>query len=208
MSFALVPSVILGYLLGSFPAAFLLVRWKSRIDIRDAGSGNAGALNSYQVSGSRTIGAAVLALDATKGILAVLACRALWPDQIWAAAAGGLGAVTGHNFSPWIGFRGGRGLATGAGVMALIAWPFIPLWGAAWLPGYLATRDVNIGNAGACSAGLLAALFFPAPALGALLPAATPVGGFRVFGALMFLLLLSRLLAPLRAYLKNRYPRR
>lgn len=204
MTFALVPAVLLGYFLGSVPTAFLLVHWKSRVDIRHAGSGNVGALNSFKVTGSQWVGAAVLLLDLVKGLLAVLLARVLWGDGFACAGAAGLGAVAGHNFPVWLRFRGGRGLATAAGVMLLVAWMLVPLWVLLWLAAFLAVRDVNVGSTAACLVGLAGVLLLPESILELLLSADIPRSGFRLFAGLLFVLLLTKLADPVRSYFQQR----
>lgn len=152
---------LMGYLVGSFPTAYIVVRRKANIDIRSAGSGNVGALNSFEVTRSRWVGLIVLLTDFVKGSVAVLLARWLFNGQEGAAVIAAACAVLGHVASPWIGFRGGRGLATGAGALAWIAWPAIPVWGAAWLLGFFLFRSVNPANALASGMTLAAALLVP-----------------------------------------------
>ena len=121
-------SLILGYLLGSFPTAYLLVKQKIQVDIRNAGSGNVGARNALNVSGSKLIGIAVMAVDILKGAIAVTCGGLISGNQFWVMGAGGFGAVMGHIFSPWLRFKGGRGLSTTAGVMLLLGWIYVVLW--------------------------------------------------------------------------------
>src|SRR5512140_1590079 len=108
-----------GYLLGSFPTAYILVRWKSKTDIRMVGSGNVGGLNSYVVTKSKALAAIVVLIDALKGVAAVLIAPLITGDSFIFMAAAGIGAVLGHNFPVWLRFKGGRGLATAAGVLAI-----------------------------------------------------------------------------------------
>jgi len=117
-----------GYLIGSFPTAYLFVKSKFKIDIRDAGSGNVGARNAYEVTRSRMIGLIILIIDFLKGILSVYLCSFFGENITMTAACGGIGAVCGHIFSPWLGFKGGRGLATTAGVMVMFGWIYIVIW--------------------------------------------------------------------------------
>ncbi len=140
-------SFVLGYTIGSLPTAFLLVKWKSRIDVRGAGSGNVGALNASEVSGSKLIGAAVLILDLAKGMCAVFICSGLFGgDEFWIRGAAGLGAVAGHNYPVWLRFRGGRGLATAAGVMFAVSWPLVVIWCLVWLMVFGFSRSVHGSN--------------------------------------------------------------
>lgn len=204
VSLALVPAVLLGYFLGSVPSAYLLVHWRSRIDIRDAGSGNVGALNSYEVTRSHWVGVTVLVLDLLKGVLAVVAARGVWAEDFVPVAGAALACVAGHNFPVWLRFRGGRGLATAAGAMIPVAWLLVPLWGLLWIAGFLPTRDVNMGNATACVGGLAGMLALPDGLLAPLVDPGIPLGGFRLFAGLLFLLLLTKLADPVRSYIRAR----
>ncbi len=135
----------LGYLLGSFPSAYVLVKIFKRIDIRRYGSGNVGALNAYEVSGSLFIGFAVLLIDILKGFLAVEISKILF-NQSFLALISGLSAVLGHNFSIWISFYGGRGLATSLGVFLNVNPLLIIVWCILWLIAYLKIRNIHAGN--------------------------------------------------------------
>src|SRR3569623_3516787 len=103
---------LLGYLVGSVPFGLLLARAAGKGDIRKIGSGNIGATNVLR-TGSKGLAAAVLLLDAGKGFVAVSAAWRWFPDAVSAAA---LGAVIGHCFPLWLRFKGGKGVATNAGV--------------------------------------------------------------------------------------------
>jgi len=122
--------ILLGYLLGSVPFGLLLTRAAGLGDIRAIGSGNIGATNVLR-TGKRGLAAATLLLDGAKGAAAVLLARAWGGPE--AALWAGLGAVLGHLFPVWLGFRGGKGVATGYGVLIAAAWPVGLLAGAIWL---------------------------------------------------------------------------
>src|SRR5512147_2237624 len=109
-----------GYLIGSVPWAFILVRLRSNRDIRKEGSGNVGTLNSYVVTGSRKVGVAVLLLDLAKGFAAAEFGRMVGGGDFSTAAVGLLAAILGHNYPVWLRFKGGRGLAPAAGGMLAI----------------------------------------------------------------------------------------
>ena len=114
-------SLSVAYLLGSIPFGYLLVRFTSGADIRETGSGNIGATNVAR-SGSKGLAVATLVLDALKGFLAVSIAQhlalhyAAFPKGYDVAALAGLFAVIGHIFPIWLGFRGGKGVATALGV--------------------------------------------------------------------------------------------
>lgn len=141
---------LLGYLLGSIPFGLLLTRAAGLGDIRRVGSGNIGATNVLR-TGKRRLAAATLLLDGLKGAVAVLIALYLAGREtaLWA----GFGAVVGHLFPVWLGFRGGKGVATGLGVLIAAAWPVGLIAGAAWLATAFASR---ISSAGALAAFALA----------------------------------------------------
>ncbi|HEX5040537.1 MAG TPA: glycerol-3-phosphate 1-O-acyltransferase PlsY [Candidatus Limnocylindria bacterium] len=114
----LVAAVALGYVLGAIPSGVLVGRLRG-VDPRDAGSGRTGTTNAYRTMGMRWA-ALVAVLDVAKGVAAVLLGNLIGPGP-WAGALAGVAAVVGHVRSVFIGFEGGRGVATGAGVMILLA---------------------------------------------------------------------------------------
>jgi len=122
--------LLLGYLLGAIPFGLLLTRAAGLGDIRAIGSGNIGATNVLR-SGRKNLAAATLLLDALKGAAAALVAARLAGEA--AALWAGLGAVLGHLFPVWLGFRGGKGVATAYGVLFGVAWPVGLAAGAVWL---------------------------------------------------------------------------
>ncbi len=125
-----------GYLLGSIPFGLILSRLAGLGDIRAVGSGSIGATNVLR-TGRKDIAALTLLLDAAKGAVAVLAFE---PGT--AALLAGVAAVVGHCTSPWVGFRGGKGVATGLGVILAWSWPVALACAAVWLAAaYLSKRS-------------------------------------------------------------------
>ncbi|MBQ1501283.1 MAG: glycerol-3-phosphate 1-O-acyltransferase PlsY [Firmicutes bacterium] len=140
--------IIGGYLLGSIPAGYVLVKLKKGIDIRRYGSGNIGSTNTVRVAGAGT-GALVFAIDVAKGavpaLLGLLVCEE-------AALLAGLAAFIGHLWPIWLGFSGGKGVATGFGVGIVIA-PILSLIViAVWLVVAVVTGYVSVAS---CSASIL-----------------------------------------------------
>ena len=115
----LLTAAVLGYLLGSIPFGLLVARLAGLGDIRQIGSGNIGATNVLR-TGSRSAAALTLLLDLAKGFAAVV-IAAGWGEDAVLLAAGG--AIIGHMFPVWLGFRGGKGIATTLGVLIPLAWP-------------------------------------------------------------------------------------
>ena len=131
-------ALALGYALGSVPFGLLLAKAAGKGDIRDIGSGNIGATNVLR-TGSKWLAASTLLLDLAKGFLAVGLAANWWPE---AAALAALGAVLGHCFPVWLKFRGGKGVATTAGVCFGLGWPIGLAYAAVWL-GLLALTRVS-----------------------------------------------------------------
>jgi glycerol-3-phosphate acyltransferase PlsY len=153
---------IVAYVLGSIPFGYLIVRMTQRRDVRAAGSGNIGAANVTRTAG---VGAGVLtlALDAGKGYLAVwLASRWTGTNIHWMMAAA-LAAVLGHLFPVWLRFRGGRGVATGLGVMILICGQAALAALLVWVLVVVFWRYVSLGSIAAAAAMplLMYALYAP-----------------------------------------------
>ena len=143
--------VLLGYLSGSIPFGLLLVRASRGVDVRAQGSGNIGATNVARVAG-KGLGAVVLVLDALKGALPVLLAAAVEGNGAVPALVG-VAAFTGHVAPPWLGFRGGKGVATALGVLAVLA-PRAALAGAVTWAVVLAV--LRISSVGSLLAGIVA----------------------------------------------------
>jgi len=129
-------SFAVGYLLGSIPFGLILTRLSGRGDIRQIGSGNIGATNVLR-TGSKGLAALTLVLDTLKGTAAVLIGAQFGP---YAAIFAGLGAFLGHLFPVWLGFRGGKGVATYIGVALGLYWPAALAFCVAWLLVAVTTR--------------------------------------------------------------------
>ena len=144
-------ALALGYLFGSIPFGLLLARYGGKGDIRDIGSGNIGATNVLR-TGSKGLAALTLVLDCLKATAAILLARAVWgPSAEFAAAAG---AMLGHLYPVWLGFKGGKGVATLLGVLIAIFPLGAAIYAAVWLLLFLATRISSV-------AGMAAALSAP-----------------------------------------------
>jgi glycerol-3-phosphate acyltransferase PlsY len=114
-------AAVAGYLLGSVPFGLVVTKFAGLGDIRSIGSGNIGATNVLR-TGRHSLAAVTLLLDGGKGAVAVLLGGLLFGGT-WAAIAAGGGAMLGHTFPLWLGFKGGKGVATALGVLLAIAWP-------------------------------------------------------------------------------------
>jgi glycerol-3-phosphate acyltransferase PlsY len=148
-------SLLLGYLLGSIPFGVLLTRVAGAGDLRGIGSGNIGATNVLR-TGRKGLAALTLLLDALKGAAAVILVHAVYPGNEGLAA---VGALLGHLYPIWIRFRGGKGVATFAGIMAALHWPSAIIYALVWVGALALTRFSSIaGMAAALSAPVAAAM--------------------------------------------------
>jgi acyl phosphate:glycerol-3-phosphate acyltransferase len=152
----MLPFIFPGYLFGSVPFGLLLTRMAGLGDIRTIGSGNIGATNVLR-TGSKGLAAATLLLDAGKGAFAVGVFRFLGPPD--AALWAGVGAVVGHMFPVWLAFKGGKGIATGLGVLLAAAWPVAVTAGMVWLVVAAIARMSSLASLAACVAAPIAAAF-------------------------------------------------
>ena len=118
-------TLLLGYLLGSIPSGFLAGQWCKGIDLRTIGSGSTGATNVLRNVGKGPA-LAVFFVDVAKGAAAVLLARSLNPTSAlidWIQVLAGLAALAGHIWPLWLGFKGGKAVATGFGMFLGLAWP-------------------------------------------------------------------------------------
>jgi len=134
----------LGYLLGSLPTGLLVVRALTGQDIRAAGSGNIGTVNVYRVAGLWA-SILVLAVDMLKGAVPVILAR-MWGQPAEIQVAGGLAAIAGHNWSLFLRFGGGKGIATSFGVLLAISPPVGFVAAAVWGVVVAVTRYASLGS--------------------------------------------------------------
>ena len=186
--FSVLAPVAIGYLSGSLPWGLWLGRWFRGVDVRSVGSGNLGATNVYRALGP-ALGITTLVLDMLKGALPVWVMGALpFADRFpggaeWCRLAVGFSAIAGHVWTLFAGFRGGKGVATTAGVLLALSPVAFLAFGIVFVLTVALTRYISLGS-------ILGAVTF-AVALGLLSPAgvASPTFGF---GALVALLVVAR----------------
>jgi glycerol-3-phosphate acyltransferase PlsY len=171
---------VAGYLLGSIPFGVIVTRLGGAGDVRAIGSGNIGATNVLR-TGRKDLAIATLLLDAGKGAIALLVARELFNSEMIGAIAGGA-AFLGHLFPIWLGFKGGKGVATFFGLMLAAAWPLGLMAGATWL---LTAALFRRSSLAALVASVAAAIYavLPLPALN--LPAPAPIMILAVFTAVL-----------------------
>lgn len=147
-------TVLIAYLLGSIPTGFLVAKARG-VDIRTVGSGNIGATNVFRILG-KAAGVFVLVVDAAKGWLAVFVAAKLvsgWfypeagsPALEWFRLCAGIAAILGHNYTCWLHFKGGKGIATSAGVLvALVPKPLLVVL-AIWIIIFALSRYVSLAS--------------------------------------------------------------
>jgi len=134
-------AALLGFILGSIPFGLLLTRAAGLGDVRKIGSGSIGATNVLR-TGNKGLAAATVLLDAGKAAAAVLVAEHVW-------AAGGIAAVAavaGHCFTPWLGFRGGKGFASAAGALGALAWPAMLACAGVWAATLFVSRISSVAS--------------------------------------------------------------
>ncbi len=160
-------AAILGYLLGSIPFGLLLAKFAGAGDIREVGSGNIGATNVLR-TGRKGLAALTLLLDLLKGTAAVLLTRHFFPGAETIAAGA---AFFGHLYPAWLGFKGGKGVATYAGILFGLYWPLGLVYGITWIGLLLLSRTSSIAGLVAAAIAPIAAAVFGQIALVILLVA-------------------------------------
>jgi glycerol-3-phosphate acyltransferase PlsY len=152
------------YLIGSVPTGYLMGRARG-LDIRQHGSGNIGATNVWRVLGWKW-GLPAFIADVLKGFLPLFLLReymvadpGAWQSQLLLVPCG-LAAIIGHNYTPWLGFKGGKGIATSGGVLAALMPPVLAVAFALWAVLTLATRYVSVGSIAAAASLVPLAWFF------------------------------------------------
>ncbi len=147
--------VALSYLAGGIPTGYLVVRRLMNIDIRKHGSGNPGTANVYRVAGAQA-GAVTLLVDALKGFIPALIAHRLYPDQPWFVVLCGAAAIIGHDWTVFLGFKGGKGVATSAGVFAALTPQPMALALMSFLGGMWGSGHISMGSL--CAAAVLPVL--------------------------------------------------
>jgi acyl phosphate:glycerol-3-phosphate acyltransferase len=152
-------SAIVGYLLGSIPFGLLITQAAGLGDVRKIGSGNIGATNVLR-TGRRELAALTLALDAAKGFAAVMIAKWVWPGDAMFIAA--VAVFLGHCFPVWLGFKGGKGVATFIGILLGLAWPVGLVFCVVWL---IIAFTQKVSSLSAMTAAVTSPIFAYAAAL-------------------------------------------
>lgn len=197
-------SFILAYLIGTINPAWLYQKYVNQSDLRKQGSNNLGARNLYDVTGSMKASLLVGMFDVLKGAVAVITAFILSPSDYTVVAAAGAGVVTGHNYNVFLGWKGGRGLATALGVGAVLFPPIVITWGVMYIVGYYAIRrDIHVGSMTATIATFFIGFSMPESAIRAMSTVALQnTTELRILNAAICLLLFFRHLAPIREVMR------
>ena len=138
------------FLLGSIPTGYLVARAKG-VDIRQHGSGNIGATNVFRTLG-KPLGVFVFMVDALKGFAVVWLAGRVGGASDWAGIIAAVAVIAGHNYTPWLGFKGGKGIATSAGVLlALMPWAVLCI-AIVWFVVFKVSRYVSLASISAATA--------------------------------------------------------
>lgn len=141
----IIAGLIGAYLVGSVPFGIIVGRGLFGVDPRTVGSGNIGAANSMRALGP--FGAALVLIgDVIKGVVPTLFASHWLPYGHWAIAAAGLATIVGHNWSIFLHFKGGKGVATGLGVLVVLSWPATIVFAIVWLATVALTRYSSLGS--------------------------------------------------------------
>lgn len=197
-------SAVIGYLSGSFPAAYIMLKKSKGIDITQEGTGNVGAMNSFEITNSKVIGLIVLVIDALKGLLSVYLPLLIFPLNFIFPAIALFFAVFAHCFNPWLNFKGGRGLATAAGGASLL-FPFaLIIWIILWLVTYIVKKDILLANILAIVVLLIIILISSETAVKYSFPRAGTRGELILFSIALLILIFVRHIEPFKEIIKNK----
>lgn len=197
-------SSIIGYLFGSIPTAYLLLKLTKGIDITNAGTGNVGAMNSYEVTNSKSIGIIVLLVDFLKGMIPAIIVLFLFESSFFIASLSILFAIFSHCFNPWLGFKGGRGLATAAGGSAVI-FPFLIIaWIIFYILVYILKKDIHVANIFATVLSLISVLGFHSYVIQFANPQPVFVNELLLFTSAGLLIIFIKHIDPLKEIISNK----
>ncbi|MFA7419877.1 MAG: glycerol-3-phosphate acyltransferase [Melioribacteraceae bacterium] len=196
-------SFIIGYLLGSFPTAYLLLKRSHGLDITQNGSGNVGAMNSFEVTSSKKIGMIVLIVDALKGWLSAFITYTFFGETFLVAIVGIAAAVFSHCYTPWLKFKGGRGLATAAGGALFISIPVIIVWALNWVAVYLFSKSIHLGNFMATLFTAVSAFTYPQLMIMFSFKIPSSVIEYGISVTIIMIIILSKHIIPMRDYIKS-----
>jgi glycerol-3-phosphate acyltransferase PlsY len=196
-------SSTIGYILGSFPSAYILLKLKKGIDITEKGSGNVGAMNSYEVTNSKLIGISVFLVDFLKGAGSVLIPSLIFPNEFIFPALSLLFAVFTHCYNPWLQFKGGRGLSTAAGG-AVLLFPFLlAVWAVLWVIFYLMRKDIIFANISSTVFSILIVFGTSEIAIKYAFPKPDSISGLILVSVAILLIIFIKHIEPLKEFISE-----
>lgn len=197
-------SAVIGYLFGSIPTAYILLKITRGIDVTTEGTGNVGAMNSYEITNSKWIGIIVLIIDFLKGMIPVFIVLYFLESSFFIASLSVLFAIFSHCFNPWLGFKGGRGLATAAGGSAAIFPPLLVAWIVFWILTYIIKKDIHIANIFATVLSLVSILTFYKYLISFAYPKPVLVNELLLFTSGGLLIIFIKHIEPLKEIISNK----
>jgi glycerol-3-phosphate acyltransferase PlsY len=198
-------SIVGGYLIGSIPTAYLIVFRRDGIDIRKTGSGNVGALNSFDVTQSKKIGIIVGFIDGLKGFIVAVTAGQILAGSFWNQSAALCCALIGHNYPCWLRFRGGRGLAPAAGGMFAIGISYPIIWCATWVVAFESIKDILKANIAAIILAPIILLIIPSTWIDAVMVRDISATDYRVFTFIISGIHLLSHWQPLKEIMQHKY---
>jgi glycerol-3-phosphate acyltransferase PlsY len=193
----------IGYLLGSFPSAYIFLKKAKGMDITKEGSGNVGAMNSFEVSNSKVIGYSVFLVDFLKGAASVLIPFFIFPDQFIYPAMSLLFAVFSHCYNPWINFNGGRGLSTAAGGAAFLLPFLLGVWAVLWVIFYMMRKGILFANISSTIFSLLILYGTSKIALKYAYPQPESISALILISTAVLIIIFIRHIEPLREFISD-----
>lgn len=196
-------SLLLGYVIGSIPTTFLLLKKTKNIDITTVGTGNVGAMNSFDVTNSKLIGVTVLILDLFKGMLPILILKMFSMNNFSFLSVALIACIFSHCYNPWLKLKGGRGLASAAGGAALI-FPFaLVTWVILRVMFYFMKKNITIANVVASAMTLIVIVTSSPTAFKYAFPKPESEASLVLFSLGLLLIIISRHTEPLQELFKS-----
>lgn len=196
-------SSLIGYLFGSFPSAYIFLKKAKGMDITKEGSGNVGAMNSFEVSNSKVIGYSVFLVDFLKGSASVIIPTFLFPDQFIYPAISLLFAVFSHCYNPWLNLKGGRGLSTAAGGAAFL-FPFLlGVWAVLWVIFYMMRKGILFANISSTIFALLVLFGTSKIAVKYAYPQPESISALMLISTAVLIIIFIRHVEPLREFISE-----
>lgn len=196
-------SLLLGYVIGSIPTTFFFLKKTKNIDITTVGTGNVGAMNSFDITNSKLIGVTVLIIDLFKGMLPILILKMFSMNNFSFLSVALIACIFSHCYNPWLKLKGGRGLASAAGGAALI-FPFALItWVILWVMFYFMKKNITIANVVASAMTLIVIVTSSPTTFKYAFPKPESEASLVLFSLGLLLIIISRHTEPLQELLKS-----